>query len=256
MPKDKIIVLSGRTVAKLENGVKILRELGYTVYAKTFDASNRESVKALVEFALQFGEVKNVIHTAGSSAQTKGTIESILRINALGTMYINQEFSKVMKSGGAIVDVASASAYLVPALLIPKKAFALAEEDESLFLEKMTKRCVLARSEEQKKTFANALSKNFVVWYAKKSAFEYGVKGIRVVSVSPGLIAADTDASAKQDGDSLIDFSAEGRMGKAKELGYALATIADERNGYLTGVDILCDGGSISGMKEFKKKTK
>jgi hypothetical protein len=45
-------------------------------------------------------------------------------------------------------------------------------------------------------------------------------------------------------------------MGKPEELGYALATVADERNGYLAGVDVLCDGGSTNGMKEFKKKKK
>ena len=52
----------------------------------------------------------------------------------------------------------------------------------------------------------------------------------------------------------LIPFSAEERMGKPEELGFALATLADERNGYLAGVDVLCDGGSTYGMKEFKKK--
>ena len=57
-----------------------------------------------------------------------------------------------------------------------------------------------------------------------------------------------------KDGGMLIGFSAEERMGKPEELGYALATVADERNGYLAGVDILCDGGSTNGMQEFKKK--
>jgi NAD(P)-dependent dehydrogenase (short-subunit alcohol dehydrogenase family) len=33
---------------------------------------------------------------------------------------------------------------------------------------------------------AYAFSKNFVVWYAKKSALLHGHKGIRVVCVSPG----------------------------------------------------------------------
>ena len=42
-------------------------------------------------------------------------------------------------------------------------------------------------------------------------------------------------------------------MGKPEELGYALATVADERNGYLAGVDVLVDGGSVRGMKEFRK---
>ena len=254
MPKDKIIVISGRTMSKLENGVNELKELGYTAYAKTCDTSDRESVKELVDFCLSLGEIKNVINSAGVSPAMKGTPEGILRINALGTVYVNQEFSKVMNPGSVIVDVSSNSAYILPSIIIPKKAYALAETDEALFLKKLVKRASIAKGEYQQKGFAYSLSKNFVVWYAKKCAFEYGVKGIRVVSLSPGLIAKDMGNLEKEDGGMLIPFSAEERMGKPEELGYALATVADERNGYLAGVDVLCDGGSTNGMKEFKKK--
>jgi NAD(P)-dependent dehydrogenase (short-subunit alcohol dehydrogenase family) len=256
MPKDKIIVISGRTMSKLENAVAELKALGFEAYAKTCDTSNREDVKALVNFATELGEVKNVINSAGVSPAMKGTPEGILRINALGTVYINQEFSKVMKPGSVIVDVSSNSAYILPSFIIPKKAYPLAETNEEKFLKTLVKRSSMAKGEYQQKGFAYSLSKNFVVWYAKKCAFEYGVKGIRVVSLSPGLIATDMGNLEKEDGGMLIPFSAEERMGKPEELGYALATAADERNGYLAGVDVLCDGGSTNGMKEFKKKKK
>ena len=183
-----------------------------------------------------------------------GTPESILRINALGTVYVNQEFSRVMNPGSVIVDVSSNSAYILPGFIIPKKAYPLAETDEAAFLKKLVKRSSMAKGEYQRKGFAYSLSKNFVVWYAKKCAFEYGKKGIRVVSLSPGLIATDMGNLEKKDGGMLIPFSCEERMGKPEELGFALATVADERNGYLAGVDVLCDGGSTNGMKEFKKK--
>ena len=35
MPKDKTIVVTGRTLSKLENVVKELVDLGYEAYAKT-----------------------------------------------------------------------------------------------------------------------------------------------------------------------------------------------------------------------------
>ena len=254
MPKDKIIVLSGRTMSKLEGAVQQLKELGYDAYAKTCDTSSRESVKELVEFSASLGEIKNVINSAGVSPAMKGTPDGILKINALGTVYVNQEFSKVMNPGSVIVDVSSNSAYILPSFIIPKKAYLLAETDEDKFVQKLVKRASMAKGEYQRKGFAYSLSKNFVVWYAKKCAFEYGLKGIRVVSLSPGLIATDMGNLEKEDGGMLIPFSAEERMGKPEELGYALATVADERNGYLAGVDVLCDGGSTNGMKEFKKK--
>ncbi len=254
MPKDKIIVISGRTLSKLENGVNELKELGFEAYAKTCDTSSRESVKELVEYAKSLGEITNVINSAGVSPAMKGTPENILKINALGTVYVNQEFSKVMNAGSVIVDVSSNSAYVLPGFIIPKKAYPLAETNEELFVKKLVKKSKLAKGEYQQKGFAYSLSKNFVVWYAKKCAYEYGLKGIRVVSLSPGLIATDMGNLEKEEGGMLIPFSCEERMGKPEELGYALATVADERNGYLAGVDVLCDGGSTNGMKEFKKK--
>ncbi len=253
MPKDKIIVLAGRTVKKLEGAVEQLKVLGFEAYAKACDTSDRESVKELVSFAASLGEVKNVINSAGlSPAMADG--EKIVRVNALGTVYINQEFSKVMNSGSVIVDVSSNSAYILPSFIIPKKAYALADTDEEKFVKKLLKRASLAKGDYQRSGFAYSLSKNFVVWYAKKCAYEYGKKGIRVVSLSPGLIATDMGNLEAKDGGMLIPFSCEERMGKPEELGYALATVADERNGYLAGVDVLCDGGSTNGMKEFKKK--
>lgn len=252
MPKDKIIVLSGRTLKKLEGAVEELKALGFTAYAKTCDTSDRESVKELVKFAAELGEIKNVINSAGlSPAMSNG--ETIVKVNALGTVYINQEFSKVMKKGSVIVDVSSNSAYVLPSFLISKKVYALAETDEAQFIAKMLKKANLAKGDYQRAGFAYALSKNFVVWYAQKCAFEYGLKGIRVVSLSPGLIATDMGNLEAKEGGGLIPMSAEERMGKPEELGFALATVADERNGYLAGVDVLCDGGSTNG-KLFKKK--
>lgn len=253
MSKDKIIILSGRTLKKLENGVAELTALGFTAYAKACDTSNRESVRELAEYAASLGEITNVINSAGLSPAMADP-ETIVRVNALGTVYVNQEFSKLMSKGSVIVDVSSNSAYILPSFIIPKKAYALAETDEAKFLKTIIKRSSMAKGDYQRSGFAYSLSKNFVVWYAKKCAFEYGPKGIRVVSLSPGLIATDMGNLEAKDGGMLIPMTAEERMGKPEELGYALATVADERNGYLAGVDVLVDGGSVNGMKEFKKK--
>lgn len=253
MPKDKIIVLSGRTLVKLEKAVEQLNTMGFTAYAKTCDTSDRESVKQLVKFCLELGEIKNVINSAGLSPAMSNP-ETIVKVNALGTVYVNQEFSKVMAPGSVIVDVSSNSAYILPSFLINKKTYTLAETDEQKFISKIIKKSNMAKGDYQRAGFAYSLSKNFVVWYAKKCAFEYGKKGIRVVSLSPGLIATDMGNLEAKDGGMLIPYSAEERMGKPEELGFALATVADERNGYLAGVDVLCDGGSTNGMKEFKSR--
>lgn len=252
-PKEKIVVISGRTVSKLENAVKELKELGIEAYPFACDTSKRDSVKALAEYCASLGNVKNVINAAGVSPAMNVTPEAIMRINALGTVYVNQEFSKVMKPGSVIIDISSNSAYQLPSFMIPKKLYTLADQDEEAFVTKMIKKTWMVKDPYLKNGMAYGFSKNFVCWYAQKCAYEYGLKGIRVASLSPGLIATGMGNLEKENGGFLIKFACEERMGKPEELGYAIATLADERNGYLAGVDILCDGGSTYGQKIFKK---
>ncbi len=83
-------------------------------------------------------------------------------------------------------------------------------------------------------------------------AAEFGDRGIRVVSLSPGLISTDMGNLEEKEGGKMLRYACERRMGTPEELGYALATLADERNGYLAGVDVLCDGGASFG-KLFRK---
>lgn len=250
MPKDKIIVVTGRTMSKLEKAVKELEELGFEAYAKTCDTSKREQVRELAEFAASLGEIKNVINSAGLSP-AMAEPEQLIRVNALGTVYINEEFSKLMNPGSVIVDISSNSAYILPGFIANKKTFALADKDEDLFLKK-----ILGLPSKLKgykaSGLAYGLSKKFVIWYAAKCAYEYGPKGIRVCSLSPGLIATDMGNLESEEGGSLLNTTAERRMGKPEELGFAIASVADERNGYLAGVDVLVDGGSVNG-KEFVK---
>ncbi|MBO5098122.1 MAG: SDR family NAD(P)-dependent oxidoreductase [Agathobacter sp.] len=250
MPKDKIIVVTGRTMSKLENAVKELQELGYEAYAKTCDTSDRKQVRELAEYAASLGEIKNVINSAGLSP-AMARPETLIRVNALGTVYINEEFSKLMHEGSVIVDVSSNSAYILPDFLANKKVFALADQNEDLFIKKILGLPSKLKGY-QASGLAYGLSKKFVIWYAAKCAFEYGKKGIRVCSLSPGLIATDMGNLESEEGGNLLETTAERRMGKPEELGFAIATVADERNGYLAGVDVLVDGGSVVG-KQFVK---
>ena len=249
--QGRIAVLTGRTVAKLEHAVTELEAAGVEAHVHACDVSQRQSVRELAEYAAGLGRVTNVVHAAGVSP-TMGTPEQMVRIDAPGTVYVNQEFARVMGAGSVIVDVASNSAYALPKLLINEKIYRLAEQDEDAFIRRMLKKANLAKSDYNKSGFAYALSKNFAVWYAQKSAFDLGEKGIRVASLSPGLIATGMGKAEASHGDSMLKYGAERRMGTPEELGFALATLADERNGYLAGVDVLVDGGCTNGRR-FRK---
>lgn len=248
MPKSKTILIAGRTASRLENAVRELKTLGYNAHFKTCDTSSRESVRELADFAASLGRVTNVINAAGLSPSMADP-EKLLRVNALGTVYVNQEFRSTMGEGSVIVDIASNSAYALPRIIIPERVYRLADVNEEEFLRRMLRLSNLPRDSYKRSGLAYALSKNFTIWYAKKCALEFGGEGIRVASLSPGLISTDMGNLEAAQGSEMLSNAAVKRMGTPEELGFAIASLADERNGYLAAADILCDGGSRCGMR-------
>lgn len=251
--KDRLVIISGRTESKLAAACEELKKEGVEAIYKTCDTSSRASVADLAKFASEQGVIKQVINCAGMSpAMTNG--EKLLKINAMGTVYVNEEFQKYMDKGSVICDVASNSAYSLPGAMTKlfKPAYKLADKNEDLFLKIILKVTGLISDDYMSAGMAYALSKNFVTWYAAKSAFDLGPRGIRVCSVSPGLIKTAMGDAEMEHGGDLINKACEERMGKAEELGYCIATCSDPRNGYLAAVDVLADGGSTRGNAEFK----
>ena len=253
--KDTILVLTGRTVSKLENAKELLEAEGHEVHLTACDVSIRRDVHELCLLAASLGTIKTVIHAAGLSP-TMADARTIILANAVGTKNVNMEFYKYMNDGGVIVDVSSSSAYDAPGILIKHQIYEEAEYQEEAFIKHMTGEANLARDDYNKSGMAYVLSKNFVVWYAQKCAHEFARKGIRVVSVSPGLIETGMgtqEVEKSEFAQQMIERTCEKRMGKPEELGFAIASIADERNGYLSGIDVLIDGGASTG-KKFKNE--
>ena len=132
IPKDVILVLTGRTVSKLENAMQILEAEGHEVHLMSCDVSVRRDVHELCLFAKSLGTIRTVIHAAGLSP-TMGDAEKIIMVNAVGTKNVNMEFYKYMDDGGVIVDIASSSAYSAPDALAIRQIFDEAEYQEEKF---------------------------------------------------------------------------------------------------------------------------
>ena len=246
LPKDETVVITGRGQKKLDQAAEALNADGCHVLTMSCDTSVRADVQKLAEYAASLGTVDKVIHCAGVSG-SMGKRETIIRINALGTVFVNQEFYKVMQ-GGCIVDIASDSGYMLPKLLLPGKGvYRLAITDEEAFVAKMTKKAKLGK-EEISSQIAYMISKNFVRWYAGQCAFKYmATKGIRVLSVSPGFVKTPmTDAEQGEATETMLSYSGWKRGAEPEELAYVITALANERARYLIGADVLCDGGAVT----------
>ncbi|MGO8770524.1 SDR family oxidoreductase [Mycobacterium sp.] len=96
---------------------------------------------------------------------------------------------------------------------------------------------------------AYSIGKTFVRWYCTSRAGRFGQRGARILSVSPGSIDTEMGRLEEQTGSgALAQRSALRRFGTADEVAEVLAFCASEKASYLTGIDVLCDGGSMAAV--------
>ncbi|MFH8345825.1 SDR family NAD(P)-dependent oxidoreductase [Streptomyces sp. NPDC018045] len=91
-------------------------------------------------------------------------------------------------------------------------------------------------------------SKAAVVMHARSAALEYGPDGIRVNSVSPGLIDRAGLAAAWPDGVARYRRAAPaGRLGRPEDVGDACVFLASPMAAWVSGHDLVVDGGVSAG---------
>ena len=247
--RDHTLVLCDVRQDRLDEAARTLAGLGITATAVNCDVTDRKAVDGLLETASALGAIASVIHTAGVSP-TMGSAEYIMRTNAVGTVNVNEAFFAAAGEGGAIVNVASVSAHLLPESMVPTEQFPQALHDEDAFMTAMLAVCN-AVGEEMQSGIAYAVSKSFVRWYSAAQCERFNGKGLRILSVSPGSI--DTEMGrleADAGAGAMVADAAVPRWGRPEEMAALLAFCASDKAGYLTGTDILNDGGVIASMKE------
>lgn len=87
-------------------------------------------------------------------------------------------------------------------------------------------------------------SKGAVTMMTKNAAATYAAHGVRINSVHPGFIATPmTDAQDRSISDGLVAQTPLGRAGQASEVAAAIAFLASDDASYITGAQLLVDGG-------------
>ena len=245
--KGYTLVLAARTPAKLDTALEQLHKEGIEASACRCDMADWNSVQKLAACAAGLGEVSIVLHIAGMSPHM-GDAGAIIRGNALGTVHIHDAFYPLLAPQGCLVDTCSMSAYLAPGFLMPRKAYPLASVDREAFLKKMQARVNLLPAKSRAGA-AYAISKDFVIDYVRREAARFGARGVRVLSVTPGNFDTPMGALEKEEAQAYLRFNAIPRLGKPEEIAALYAAVSAPEMGYLTGTDILCDGGCVAGKR-------
>jgi NAD(P)-dependent dehydrogenase (short-subunit alcohol dehydrogenase family) len=92
-------------------------------------------------------------------------------------------------------------------------------------------------------------SKGAVRIMTKSGAVQYGRDGIRVNSVHPGFLPPMRTSKASADPawrKPLLDAVPLGREGRVEEVAYAVLFLASDEASYITGTELVVDGGFLS----------
>lgn len=244
--RDHHVVICDINQDRLISATTQLHGLNISCDAVICDITDKESVASAFRTAASRGHVTSVIHTAGISPQMADAA-AIMKVNAVGTVNVVDAALEIASENFAIVCVASMAAYMLPRWLIPVGTYRYALSDVDVFLRKLISPSRFIPKGLYRNGYCYAISKNFTVWMCKKKASMFGMKKARIVSVSPGSIDTDMGRLEIRSGSEiLVKKSALKRFGRADEIADVITFCASGKAGYLTGVDILCDGGVIA----------
>jgi len=238
----KHVLLADLRQETADAAAKVMSDAGFVVSTTTVDVSSRESVEALIAKAAGLGDVFGMIHAAGVSP-SQAPPETILHVDLYGTALLLEQFGKVIVAGGAGVVIASQSGHRLHALT--------AEEDKALATTPVEELMALPMLQPDVVTDplnAYQIAKRANSLRVKAEAVNWAKRGARVNTISPGIImtplANDELSGPRGEGyRRMIDLSPLGRAGTPDEVGTVGALLMGPDGGFITGSDILMDGG-------------
>lgn len=248
---DSHLLLADYSAEQLDRAVQKLQQEGHTAIAVQTDVSDRDSVRKLAQEAAALGPIKTIVHTAGLSP-IQAPPERIYQVDLLGTAHVIDAFLPVAIKGTSMVVIASMAGHALPVDLSPEVEKHLATASAEMLLAHPA----LTTSGDPQLVRAQAygVSKRGNIVRVQASAAAWGAKGARINSVSPGVIATpmvqqEMDGQSADDIRAIIAKSPAARIGEVADVTNAVAFLTSDDSSFITGSDLLVDGGWIGSQK-------
>lgn len=243
----KKILLGDISEKNLERVSHDFQYSGYDVETMIVNALEKDSVEAFARKAASLGLVMTFIDTAGASPN-QAKPEHIVALDMVGTGYAVDAFGQVMAPGGAGLIISSQTGYMYP---IP---YETEQEILNTPTEKLTELPIVKDIAMQNSGWAYMIAKRVNHLQAMKAAATtWKARRARINTLSPGIIvtplAYDEFAAAGEGYQRMIDASAAERSGTSDEIAEAGAFLLGEHAGFITGTDLLIDGGTIAAIR-------
>jgi NAD(P)-dependent dehydrogenase (short-subunit alcohol dehydrogenase family) len=188
------------------------------------DVTNEDDWKEVVTTAVtRYGKLDILVNNAGISGSADPDLlstanwDQLMAVNAKGVFLgMKTAIPEMQKAGGgAIVNISSISGFIGQDYI----------------------------------HMAYNASKGAVRIMTKSAAVQYAKDGIRVNSVHPGMMppmltsVASADPERRRQRLSLVPM---GRAGEREEVGYAVLFLASDEASYITGTELVVDGGYLA----------
>ncbi|MBL0405671.1 SDR family oxidoreductase [Microvirga aerilata] len=250
----KTLLLADFNEKTLQSAAEELRGVSYSVETQVVDVSSRPSVKALAEAAAALGNVVQVVNTAGLSPNM-APVDRVLEVDLYGSAVVFEEFEAVIAPGGAGLIISSMAGHMMPALPLEQDhALAYTPADELLDLPFLKGDAI------SNTLVAYMMAKRANMLRVQAAAMGWGARGARVNSISPGIIVTPLARHELESeiGDiyrAMVEASALKRMAPPDEIAVAASFLLSPDAGFITGSDLLIDGGVIAAMRAGKLPT-
>ena len=248
----KTVLLADFNDKTLNEAAEGMKAASYVVETQIVDVASRGSVRALADKAASLGTVMQVVNTAGLSPNMAPP-EQVLKVDLYGSAVVFEEFERVIAPGGAGLIISSMAGHMMRQLPEEQEeALAHLPADELLDLQFL-------------KDIPNSLVGYMVAKRAnhlrvQSAAMSWGEKGARVNSISPGIIVTplaqhELNSDIGDGYRAMIAASPSKRMAPPEEIAVAAAYLLGPDAGFVTGSDLLIDGGVIAAMRAGKLPT-
>lgn len=240
------VIIGGRNEARLEEALSALKADGIDAYGARLDAADAGSVKEFAAAASEIGAIGNVVHAAGVDMDNADT-ETIARINVTGTLNVVETFFPLLETGGSVASYSSVTGYHYRPSVEELALWAdpYQEDFEQKWIVSLNDMGGIA-AKLPPSAPAYFASKNFVMYYTKANVKRFGAKGCRVFSVAPGSFMTPMLEHQAANFDSIREGTAFKRFGEPEEMAQLFAYLLDPKVAYLTGCDVLMDGGKLA----------
>ena len=223
----------------------VLRGEGCDARGAACDVTDPAAVGALAGRVAELGGLGVLAHVAGLSPSL-GDFATIMRVNLTGVALVAEALLPQARQGSAAILIASLAAHnfrpsdAVVAVLRDPAAPGLAA--------RLAAELGPAGATPQ---MAYVHSKWGMLAYVRRHAAAWGAKGARIVSLSPGLIATTQGALEFEKSAGKRAMYAQtplAREGTMLEIADAAEFLASERASFISGTDLLVDGGLAGTM--------